>query len=247
MEIKNLVTFGYAEKEKIAKREQEQAQNAWEKWKCAANAYDENQKSLKQTMQRIAQVFKEKELQNKADMVSKDYADLLTANISVLTDNSSGASLIAGMTLGAAGAAGTFTLVGAFGTASTGVAISSLSGAAATTSTLAALGGGSLASGGLGMLGGICTLGGIFAAGAISGTMTFKSYLSVKKYETTTKEIKERLNKVPSVETIETQTEKLNILNEKIEKLLNDFNRGALSSEQLYNSVKMLIDENNVK
>jgi len=65
----------------------------------------------------------------------------------------------------------------------------------------------------------------------------------VKKYETTTKEIKELLNKVPSVKTIETQTEKLNTLNEKIEKLINDFNQGALSSEQLYNSVKMLIDE----
>lgn len=39
MEIKNLVTFGYAEKEKIAKREQEQAQNAWEKWKCVAEVF----------------------------------------------------------------------------------------------------------------------------------------------------------------------------------------------------------------
>ena len=243
MEIKNLVTFGYAEKEKVAKRELEQAQNAWEKWKFAANAYDENQKSLKRTMQRIAQVFKEKGLQNKADMVSKDYADLLAANISVLTDNSSGTSLIAGMTLGAAGAAGTFTLVGVFGTASTGVAISSLSGAAATTSTLAALGGSSLASGGLGMLGGICTLGGIFAAVAIPGAMTVKSYRSVKEYETTTKEIKKLLNKVPSVEVVEKQSEKLKTLNEKIEKLLNDFNKGAFSVERLCDSVKMLINE----
>ena len=42
MEIKNLVTLGYAEKEKIAKKELEQALNAWEKWKCAATIYDEN-------------------------------------------------------------------------------------------------------------------------------------------------------------------------------------------------------------
>lgn len=44
MKIKNIVTFGYAEKEKIAKRELEQAQDAWEKWKFAAINYDENKK-----------------------------------------------------------------------------------------------------------------------------------------------------------------------------------------------------------
>ena len=244
MEIKNLVTFGYAEKEEKAKKEQEQALNVWEKWKCAANAYDENKKCLNRTMRKIAEIFKEKDLQCKADVVSKDYADLLAANISVLTDNSSGESWLAGTAAGAAVAAGTFTLVGAFGTASTGVAISSLSGAAATTSTLAALGGGSLASGGLGMLGGVCARGGIFAAVAIPGAMTAKSYLSVKKYETTTKEIKERLNKVPPVEAIEKQAEKLHALNGKIEKLLNDFNKGMFPVERLCDSVKMLISEN---
>jgi len=48
--------------------------------------------------------------------------------------------------------------------ASTGTAISSLSGAAATNATLAWFGGGSLASGGLGIAGGTCVLGGIVAA-----------------------------------------------------------------------------------
>ncbi len=243
MEIKNLVTFGYAEKEKVAKRELEQALNAWEKWKCAATIYDENKKCLDRTIQQIAKIFKEKDVRSKFDVVSKDYADLLAANISVLTDNSSGESWLAGTAVGAAGAAGTFTLVGAFGTASTGVAISSLSGAAATTSTLAALGGGSLASGGLGMLGGVCALGGIAAAVGIPCAMTVKSYRSVKKYETTIKEIKEWLNKVPPVEAVEKQSEKLKTLNEKIEKLFNDFNKGAFSVERLCDSVKMLINE----
>ena len=50
-------------------------------------------------------------------------------------------------------------LVGYFGTASTGTAIASLSGAAATNATLAWFGGGSLASGGLGMAGGTAVLG----------------------------------------------------------------------------------------
>lgn len=54
--------------------------------------------------------------------------------------------------------------VGLLGTASTGTAIAGLSGAAATNATLAWLGGGSLAAGGVGMAGGLAVLGGIVAA-----------------------------------------------------------------------------------
>ena len=54
--------------------------------------------------------------------------------------------------------------VGAFAAASTGTAISTLSGAAATNATLAWLGGGSLAAGGLGVAGGTLVLGGVVAA-----------------------------------------------------------------------------------
>lgn len=59
------------------------------------------------------------------------------------------------------------TLVGLFGAASTGTAISSLGGVAATNATLAALGGGSLASGGGGIALGVQVLGGITAAPAV--------------------------------------------------------------------------------
>lgn len=64
----------------------------------------------------------------------------------------------------AAGAAAAATAVGAtafFGTAGTGTAIASLHGAAAINATLASLGGGSLAAGGLGMAGGMAVLGGL--------------------------------------------------------------------------------------
>ena len=54
--------------------------------------------------------------------------------------------------------------VGLLGTASTGTAIGSLSGVAATNATLAWLGGGSLAAGGMGIAGGTAVLGGIVAA-----------------------------------------------------------------------------------
>lgn len=67
--------------------------------------------------------------------------------------------------LGAGALAGIASYGGAmmFASASTGTAIASLSGAAATNATLAWFGGGSLAAGGLGMAGGAAVLGGIVA------------------------------------------------------------------------------------
>ena len=72
--------------------------------------------------------------------------------------------------LGAGALAGVATYGGAmmFATASTGTAISTLSGVAATNATLAWFGGGSLAAGGLGMAGGAAVLGGIVAGPAIA-------------------------------------------------------------------------------
>jgi len=58
--------------------------------------------------------------------------------------------------------------VGALASASTGTAIASLSGAAATNATLAWLGGGALSAGGLGMAGGTAVLGGLVAGPAIA-------------------------------------------------------------------------------
>lgn len=58
--------------------------------------------------------------------------------------------------------------VGLLATASTGTAISSLAGAAATNATLAWLGGGALATGGLGMAGGTAVLGGLVAGPALA-------------------------------------------------------------------------------
>lgn len=73
--------------------------------------------------------------------------------------------------IGGVSALGTGALVGVgsyggavmFASASTGTAISALSGAAATNATLAWFGGGSLAAGGLGMAGGMAVLGGLVA------------------------------------------------------------------------------------
>ncbi|CZE49110.1 hypothetical protein [Campylobacter geochelonis] len=75
---------------------------------------------------------------------------------------------VAGATAGAVAGFGAYGSVGLLATASTGTAISTLSGVAATNATLAWLGGGSLASGGLGMAGGMYVLGGLVAGPALA-------------------------------------------------------------------------------
>ncbi len=74
---------------------------------------------------------------------------------------------IAGTAGGALAAFGAYGAVQLLATASTGTAIASLSGAAATNATLAFFGGGSLAAGGLGMAGGTAVLGGLVAGPAL--------------------------------------------------------------------------------
>jgi len=69
----------------------------------------------------------------------------------------------AGSISGGSLAVGSWALVSALGSASTGAAISGLSGIAATNATLAWFGGGALAVGGAGISGGMTVLGGIFA------------------------------------------------------------------------------------
>lgn len=82
------------------------------------------------------------------------------------------ADVAAGVATGAG--AGALTALGAWGaattfaTASTGTAIATLSGAAATNATLAFFGGGSLAAGGLGIAGGTAVLGGLIAGPALA-------------------------------------------------------------------------------
>ena len=73
----------------------------------------------------------------------------------------------AGAVGGALTAMGAYSAAMTFASASTGTAISALSGAAATNATLAFFGGGSLASGGLGMAGGMYVLGGLVAGPAL--------------------------------------------------------------------------------
>lgn len=75
-----------------------------------------------------------------------------------------------GVASGALMGLGAYGSVGMLASASTGTAIASLSGAAATNATLAWLGGGALSAGGLGVAGGTAVLGGLVAGPALAIT-----------------------------------------------------------------------------
>ncbi len=110
--------------------------------------------------------------------------------------------------MGGAGAVGSGALVGVvsyggammFASASTGTAIGSLAGAAATNATLAWFGGGSLAAGGLGMAGGMAVLGGIIASpvfavgGLMMASKAQENLANAQKYQAETTKAVEQMN-----------------------------------------------------
>lgn len=102
--------------------------------------------------------------------------------------------------VGGSAALGAWTLVSVIGSASTGTAISTLSGVAATNATMAWFGGGSLAAGGAGMAGGFWVLGGIVAAPMVYFS-TKNSYKKVEKIKVEKEKlIKEIYNVIDMIE-----------------------------------------------
>ncbi len=113
--------------------------------------------------------------------------------------------------LGSAAISGTLAALGAYGsvgmlaTASTGTAIGTLSGAAATNATLAWLGGGSLAAGGFGVAGGMVALGGIALAPvlAVGGFwMASKAEEAKTKAQEYESQVSQAVEKMAAVETM---------------------------------------------
>ncbi|MBR2215034.1 MAG: hypothetical protein IJ849_04670 [Selenomonadaceae bacterium] len=98
---------------------------------------------------------------------SPEIADISEVTFTANKIASAGTLSTAGSALVSFGAYGSV-MYGGFAAASTGTAIGTLSGAAATNATLAWLGGGSLATGGMGIAGGTAVLGGLVAGPALA-------------------------------------------------------------------------------
>lgn len=107
----------------------------------------------------------------------------------LVANYSASMSAVGGAGIGTASAAGAWSLVGLIGTASTGTAITTLSGVAATNATLAWFGGGALAVGGAGMAGGAMVIGGIVLAPAI-GLAALLSRSTLKKIQHSTENVR---------------------------------------------------------
>lgn len=122
-------------------------------------------------------------------------------------------SLAAGSLAGIAAYGGTMMLA----TASTGTAISALSGAAAANATLAWLGGGSLAAGGLGIAGGTMVLGGIVAGPILAVAGTF---MAAKSEENLAKARKMHSEATEAAEKMDTMADAL----KHIHNLADDYN-----------------------
>lgn len=108
-------------------------------------------------LEKNRQIAEQPEITNTAGaaVVALDHSSLL------VSEYSKEAAACVGFGMGSAIAVGSWTAVSMFGTASTGAAIASLHGAAATSATLASFGHGAVAAGGAGVLGGKLALGGI--------------------------------------------------------------------------------------
>lgn len=118
--------------------------------------------------QRIKNVdFKDSEGLDELQKIHIDEHDFVEMRSLVNFAGSLAGGAVAGTAGGALAAFGAYGAAQALACASTGTAIASLSGAAATNATLAFFGGGSLAAGGLGMAGGTIVLGGLVAGPAL--------------------------------------------------------------------------------
>lgn len=111
--------------------------------------------------------FRETEGLNELNRLHIDEKKFVELRTMVNFAGSVAGGAVAGTAGGALAAFGAYGAAQALAVASTGTAISALSGAAATNATLAFFGGGSLATGGLGMAGGTIVLGGLVAGPAL--------------------------------------------------------------------------------
>lgn len=151
--------------------------------------------------------------------------NILTLKATTQTKTDTGIVLLQGSAIGGLAALGSWTLVSLFGTASTGTAISTLSGAAAYNATLAWFGGGAVAFGGGGMAAGAMTLVDITGI-SILIYCSYKSHSKANEIIKQTELLIPEINKLNKnnnyLEKFEISThEQIFILKKKFEKIKN--------------------------
>lgn len=216
------------------------------RYNIGKDAYEEKQNKMNKNLENLGKtkvrVWKDfdrfviafEKIKNKPEFIyqNEEKIKIKEINISEIKGVSITATEIIGTAIltGGAGAAlgmATSTAVTAFGVASTGAAISGLSGAAATNATLAWLGGGAIAAGGGGMAAGTTLLGAIAAApaAAIGGV-----FLNSKGNESKENafEIKEEVNKALE------QFKKINIYIDEIASIAKCINVELIKLNRIY-------------
>lgn len=151
----------------MTERKRKQVQKrASEYGKQLAAINDNLFKPLRQFLQEIDQNPRAKEIEIPSS-ISTDVSSISDFKMQVLEPVKDFMGVLTAAGVGSAASTSAVGLVTLLGSASTGTAIGTLSGAAATNATLAWLGGGSLATGGGGMAAGSIMLGGIAVAPAL--------------------------------------------------------------------------------
>ena len=159
----------------------EEFQKTHDKTMAKMDELGEFEANIAKDFERFSNAFEQ--IQNRPEFDSKklgidvdkfNFEEIKASSVAAGVLLGAGAGGAGGVALGVAAAVGIKAAVFAFGTASTGTAIATLSGAAATKATLAAIGGGAIAAGGGGVAAGTAILGAAtLGVGLLIGGATF--------------------------------------------------------------------------
>jgi len=176
--------------------------------------------------------IKQRELIN-SEVESGNYSiDKMEASI---TAGDMAISATKGAVAGVSTALGTWALVGTFGVASTGTAIGSLSGAAASNAILAWLGGGSIAAGGGGIAAGTAVLGGLVAIPVLAISGLFQHLAANKKI----KQLKEEEIKILGyINDIKKNLVQFNAIESRSKEVIESINKSLQAYRYEYKNVK---------
>lgn len=254
--LKNIISFGAHGRIKKAQESYEETYNRYEELKSDYELKNSEikvlfeeliiikmkvQKNVKK-MEYILPVSEKKrnnvaESNNHIDVEQLDYVSNSLESGDILMNSIKGTGIA--LSLGASAGPAALWLVGNFGVASTGAAISSLSGAAATNAALAALGGGAVAAGGGGMAAGatvLAALGPMVGVGIGAIALPLFSHLSANKKIKEIGEIEcEILN---AIDELEAQLLKLDVYKKRTNELMDSLNKGIEAFNFIYKKTK---------